>query len=208
MLNKEDCEEVNRAMSEDTEKVHNIQMKDVYKCVMTPEATIPAEIRNKVEPWIGRVYFAVRHPTTGIKMMYTPMTNTRLHFEREDASKILVTCIPKGAKVKVITPEEVEGYDESGEEWMKSQHELHGQVMLMCHDLENHPKEAVTLMKARSIAHWNGMDDDVHNHYWSCASCLPDIKAIKGVGRGIWSLHRFTVLQIDHYILDLSLIHI
>ena len=202
LLNAEECDEVNRAMTEDTEKIHNIQMRDIYKCVMTPEATIPAEIRNKVEPWIGRMYFAVKHPTTGKRMMYTPMTSTRLHFERDDASKILVTCIPNGARVKMITPEEVEGYDAEGAEWMRTQHELRGQIMLMCHDLENHPKEAVTLMKARSIAHWANMDEDVHTHYWSCASCLPDVKAIKGVGKGIWSLHRFTVLQIDHYILD------
>ena len=202
LLNAEECDEVNRAMTEDTEKIHNIQMRDIYKCVMTPEATIPAEIRNKVEPWIGRMYFAVKHPTTGKRMMYTPMTSTRLHFERDDASKILVTCIPNGARVKMITPEEVEGYDVEGAEWMRTQHELRGQIMLMCHDLENHPKEAVTLMKARSIAHWANMDEDVHTHYWSCASCLPDVKAIKGVGKGIWSLHRFTVLQIDHYILN------
>ena len=202
LLNKEECNEVNRAMSEDKEKVHSVQMKDIYRCVMTPEETIPAEIRNKVEPWVGRMYFAVTHPTTGVRMMYTPMTSTRLHFEREDASKILVTCVPNGANVKMIEPEDVEKFDADGPEWMKTQHQLRGQVLLMVHDLENHPRETVTLMKARSIAHWPNMDDDVHTHYWTCANCLPDVKAITGVGRGIWSLHRFTVLQIDHYILD------
>ena len=202
LLNKEECNEVNRAMSEDNEKVHNVQMKDIYRCVMTPEETIPAEIRNKVEPWVGRMYFAVTHPMTGVRMMYTPMTSTRLHFEREDASKILVTCVPNGANVKMIEPEDVEKFDADGPEWMKTQHQLRGQVLLMVHDLENHPRETVTLMKARSIAHWPNMDDDVHTHYWTCANCLPDVKAITGVGRGIWSLHRFTVLQIDHYILD------
>ena len=135
-------------------------------------------------------------------MMYTPMTSTRLHFERTDASTILVACIPNGARVKLIDPADVEEFDEDSPEWMKVQHQLWGQILLMCHDLENHPRESVTLMKARSIAHWQGMDEDVHRHYWSCATCLPDIKAIKGVGRGIWSLHRFTVLQIDHYVLN------
>ena len=202
LMNKEECEEVNRAMSEDVEKIHNTHMKDVYKCVMTPEAEVPAEVRNKVEPWIGRMFFAVTHPTTGVRMMYTPMTSTRLHFERTDASKILVACIPNGARVKLIDPADVEEFDEDSPEWMKVQHQLRGQILLMCHDLENHPRESVTLMKARSIAHWQGMDEDVHRHYWSCATCLPDIKAIKGVGRGIWSLHRFTVIQIDHYVLN------
>ena len=202
LINKAECEEINRAMSEDTEKVHNIQMKDIYRCVTEPETDIPAEIRNKVEPWVGRMYFAVTHPTTRVKMMYTPMTSTRLHFEREDASKILVTCVPNGAMVRMIEPSEVESFDAEGAEWMKVQHQLRGQILLMCHDLENHPREAMTLMKTRSIAHWPNMDADVHTHYWTCASCLPDVKAITGVGRGIWSLHRFTVLQIDHYILD------
>ena len=111
LLNKEECNEVNRAMSEDKETVHNVQMKDIYRCVMTPEETIPAEIRNKVEPWVGRMYFTVTHPTTGVRMMYTPMTSTRLHFEREDASKILVTCVPNGANVKMIEPQDVEKFD-------------------------------------------------------------------------------------------------
>jgi hypothetical protein len=106
-------------MSVDEEEVHNIKMKDIYKCVMSDGKAVPAEIRNKVEPWIGRTHFAMKHPVTGVRMMYTPMTSTRLHFERLGAWKILVVCVPKGAKVKMIAPEDVEEFAQDSPAWLE-----------------------------------------------------------------------------------------
>ena len=92
-LSIDDGEEIDRAMMSDETKVHGEEMSDIYKCV-TGSGELTAEKRNKIQPWVGRRYFAVKHPQTKRKMTYTPISHARIHFEREDATKILVPCIP------------------------------------------------------------------------------------------------------------------
>ena len=41
-------------------------------------------------------------------------------------------------------------------------------------------------------------------HWWTCADCLPEVRALKGIGTGIMALRRFTVLQLDHFKLPVA----
>jgi hypothetical protein len=199
-LSVDDGEEIHRAMMNDETKVHGEKMSDIYKCV-TGCGELTAEKRNKIQPWVGRRYFAVEHPQTKRKMMYTPISHIRIHFEREDATKILVPCIPRGARVKIIEPRPIENAEEAVDGYMKAQLEMRGQIILMCHDMASHPREGPSLKKMRSVSHWEGMAQDMHEHWWTCSNCLPDVRTIKGVGVGIAAMRRFAAIQIDHFVL-------
>ena len=133
--------------------------------------------------------------------MYTPISHIRIHFEREDATKILVPCIPRGARVKIIEPRPIENAGEAVDGYMKAQLEMRGQIILMCHDMASHPHEGPSLKKMRSVSHWEGTAQDMHEHWWTCSNCLPDVRTIKGVGVGIAAMRRFAAIQIDHFVL-------
>ena len=124
-----DAKEIHRAMMADDTKVHGISVTDIYKATMRMK--MPAEIMNKVESSIGRMYFAVSHPNCNKrKLMYTWNT-VRVHWERADATRILVPWIPQGAKVKAIGPDALYEVDTKDPEslWLRKQHTLRGQLI-------------------------------------------------------------------------------
>ena len=84
--------------------------------------------------------------------MYTPMSHVRVHWERTDATKILVPWIPKGAKVKAIGPEALYSDDTKGPEWLRKQHTLRGQLMALVHNMDEHPQEGPSLEALKSVA--------------------------------------------------------
>jgi hypothetical protein len=112
-------------MMSDETKVYGKKTPDIYNCV-TGSGELTAEKSNKIQPWVGRRHFVVEHPQTKRKMVYTPISHMRIHFEREDATKILVPCVPRGAKVKIIEPRPVEDAEEAVDGYMKVQLEKRG----------------------------------------------------------------------------------
>ena len=84
---------------------------------------------------------------------------------------------------------------------MKAQLEMRGQIILMCHDVANHPREGLSLKKMRSMAHWEGMAQDMHEHRWTYSNCLPDVRTIQRVRVEIAAMRRFVAIQIDHFVL-------
>ena len=131
--------------------------------------------------------------------MYTPMSHVRVHWERTDATRILVPWIPQGAKVKAIGPEALYEDDTKDPEWLRKQHTLRGQLLSLVHDMDEHPREGPSVEALKSVAFWPKMGADMSEHWWSCADCLPEVRALKGIGTGIMALRRCTVLQLDHF---------
>ena len=84
-------------------------------------------------------------------------------------------------------------------EWLRKQHTLRGQLLALVHDMDEHPREGPSLEALKSVAFWPKMGADMSEHWWSCADCLPEVRALKGIGTGIMALRRFTVLQLDHF---------
>ena len=103
--------------------------------------------------------------------------------------------------MKIVEPRPIEDSEEPVDGYMRAQLEMCGQIILMCHDMANHPREGPSLKKIGSVAHWEGMAQDMHEHWWTCSNCLPDVRTIKGVGVGIAAMRRFTTIQIDHFVL-------
>ena len=134
-------------------------------------------------------------------MVYVPITQTRVRFEREDATRILVPYVPREAKVQLVEHEHIHEYDKTQEEWMREQHEMRSQIIMMYHDNEGHPKEGHTRVNVRSAAYWPEIKAGVKKHYESCSQCLPERKIREQVGHGILSLRRLMSIQIDHYVL-------
>ena len=194
---------MHRAMLADETKVHGISVSNIYKATMGME--VSAEIMNEVESSIGRRHFAVSHPNCSKrKLMYTPMSHVRVHWERTDATRILVPWIPQGAKVKAIGPEALYEDDTKDPEWLRKQHTLRGQLLALVHDMDEHPREGPSLEALKSVAFWPKMGADMSEHWWTCADCLPEVRALKGIGTGIMALRRFTALQLDHFKLPVA----
>ena len=203
MLTDTDAEEIHRVMMADETKVHGISVSDIRKATMGME--VPAEKMDKVESSIGRRHFAVSHPNCSKrKLMYTPMSHVRVHRERTDVTRILVPWIPQGAKVKAIGPEALYEDDTKDPEWLRKQHTHRGQLMALVHDMDEHPREGPSLQALKSVAFWPKMEADMSENWWTCADCLTEMKALKGIGTGIMALRRFTVLQLDHFKLPVA----
>ena len=167
-LSKEDGKERNRAMMNDETGIHGVRVRQIHGCIMGAETN--QELWNKIEPWIGRSFFKIRHPSTENDMVYVPITQTRVRFDREDATRILVPYVPRGAKIQLVEHEHIQEYDETQEEWMREQHEMQSQMIMMCHDNEGHPKEGQTRVNIRSAAYWPEIKTDIKPHYESCHS--------------------------------------
>ena len=67
-LSKEDGKEINRAMMNDETGIHGVKVKQIHGCIMGAETN--QELRNKIEPWIRRSFFKIRHPSTGSDMTH------------------------------------------------------------------------------------------------------------------------------------------
>ena len=198
-MTKSEAEGIAKATLGDTTKIHGVTVSDIYKCAMGGEK-VPSEVRNKIDPWIGRSFFALEHPTAKVKLLYTTSWCTRERETKEDPSKTLVIYAPKGAKVQLVSQDMPE-LEEGAPEWLTEQQELRGQILIMCHDNSGHPTCAQTEVQVKAVAYWRGMDEDIRRHIHTCADCLPEIKAQKKIGTGIISIQRFVCMQIDHFVL-------
>ena len=198
-MTKSEAEGIAKATLSDTTKIHGVTVSDIYKCAMGGEK-VPSEVRNKIDPWIGRSFFALEHPTAKVKLLYTTSWCTRERETKEDPSKTLVIYAPKGAKVQLVSQDMPE-LEEGAPEWLTEQQELRGQILIMCHDNSGHPTCAQTEVQVKAVAYWRGMDEDIRRHIHTCADCLPEIKAQQKIGTGIISIQRFVCMQIDHFVL-------
>ena len=140
----------NRAMLTDETGIHGVNVNQIYGCVMGAETS--QKLRNKIKLWVGRGFFNVRHPSVGSDMIYVPIARPGVGFEREDATRILIPYVPRGAKVQLVEHEHIQEYDETQEESMREQHEIRSQITMMRHDNEGHSTEGQTRMNARSVA--------------------------------------------------------
>ena len=95
--------------------------------------------------------------------------------------------------MKAIGPEALYEDDTKDPEWLRKQHTLRGQLLALVHDMDEHPREGPSLEALKSVAFWPKMGADMSEHWWSCADCLPEVRALKGIGAGIMALRRFTV---------------
>lgn len=161
---------------------------------------VPSEIRNKIEPWIGRSFFALEHPTAKVKMLYTNSWCTRERGAEEDPSKTLVMYAPKGARVQLVSQEMPE-LEKDAPKWLRDQQELRGQILIMCHDNSGHPTATQTEVQVKAVAYWREMEHDIREHIHTCADCLPEMKAQQKAGTGIISIQRFVCMQMDHFVM-------
>jgi hypothetical protein len=204
-LTTEDAREIQRAQQSDTEVVHKVKLGDVAKCVLGKESEVTPEISQKIMPWIGRTYFKITHPETQVELMYTPVSATRVHWETEDATKVLVLQAPNQAIVKLTSSQELFETEQTGNEtpdWITKQTQLKGQLMSLCHDMQTpHPSDVEMITSMKRLAHWPTMVVDAENHKLYCADCLEDRKHRVEAGTGIVSAERLKFIQMDHYIL-------
>ena len=205
-LGKEGNRMLHDAQLADTERYHNVPMGTIAAAAMGLPGGDPA-LRVKAEKYVGTLFFGVTPPGSELPLMYTPSASQRRHEvqqmeEAGDATKRLVVVVPKGVKLKVSNAEDL--YEDTSESanWMKTEMDLRKDIILMCHDMAQHPKVAQTLHAVKAMASWIGQRNQVRDHIDSCADCLEERKAVAEIGAGIVSAGRGDVIQMDHYVLN------
>jgi hypothetical protein len=205
-MTRDDADEVRRAQLVDPETVHHVTLGDVARCVLNNGVGVTPEISQKIMPWIGRTYFRITHPGTKVELMYTPVSQTRVHWETEDATKVLVLQVPNDARVKLTSADELfdaEALVEDTPDWITRQFTLKGQLLSMCHDMiVPHPSQQESMAMLKRIAHWSKQLRDLQEHIKYCADCLEAARHREEAGTGIVAKGRLKVTQMDHYILE------
>jgi site-specific DNA-cytosine methylase len=198
-----ESQEVQRAQLHDPETVHKIRLSDVAKCVLGKDEQVATEVSQKVMPWIGRTYYRITHPETQTKLVYTPVSQHRVQWEQEDATKILVLQVPNGARVKLTCADELfETAADDAPTWIKKQTELKGQMLSLAHDMQiPHPTVTESVIMLKRMGHWSRMLNDMMEHVEFCADCSENRKHREEAGAGIVSAQRLKVIQMDHYLL-------
>ena len=91
---------VAEAYYDDMSMIQSVKVSDIYRCTCNGGAGVSAEIRMKVQPWIGRRYFSVQPKGSDRKMLYVPKQQLRDHWEA-DGTRKLVLYIPMNAMVRL-----------------------------------------------------------------------------------------------------------
>ena len=205
-LGKEGNRKPHEAQLADTERYHNVPMGTIAAAAMGIPGGDPA-LRVKAEKYVGTLFFGVTPPGSDLPLLYTPSASQRRHEvqqmeEAGDATKRLVVVVPKAVKLKVSSAEDLYTDDEKSPAWMRAEMDLRKDIILMCHDMAQHPKIAPTLHAVKAMASWIGQRSQVREHIDSCADCLEERKAVAEIGAGIVSAARGDVIQMDHYVLS------
>jgi site-specific DNA-cytosine methylase len=201
-LSEEDWEEVTRAFLADNDKVQGVSVSDLFRAVTMDGEGVSAETMIRIRPWVGRRYFEIAPPGAGgRKMMYVPRSQTRTHWAEEDETRVLVLYIPSGADVVLTELREVRKLEEK-EEFEVT--DLRRSLLMICHDLNNHPGIGETVSAVKKMAYWATIvegKDSCRRHWEMCSFCLEQLRIVQHEGRGCETAGRFRVVQADHKIL-------
>ena len=72
-------------------------------------------------------------------------------------------------------------------------------IVLLCHNVNNHPNVALTILFVEDLIWFPKLVDYVTDHVHSCPLCIPKRTAFVGVGTSILAAVRLSVLYLDHY---------
>jgi hypothetical protein len=201
-LSPEEWREVERAYLADDDKVQGVAMSDLFRGVVMEGEGVSAETMIRIRPWIGRRYFRILPPGGGgTAMLYVPRAQTRTHWAEEDDTRVLVVMVPAGASVVMTELREVRS-PEDQEEFEVT--DLRRSLLMVCHDLNQHPGIGETVTAVKKMAYWPTMlegRDSCRRHWEMCAHCIEQMQVVQPGGRGSETSARFRVLQADHKVL-------
>ena len=200
-LGKEGNRKLHEAQLADTERYNNVPMETIAAATMGTPGVDPA-LRVKAEKYVGTLFFGVTPPGSDLPLLYIPSASQRRHEvqqmeEAGDATKGLVVVVPKTVKLKVSSTEDLYTDDEKSPAWMKAEMDLWKDIILMCHDMAQHPKMAPTLHAVKAMASWICQRSQVRGHIDSCADCLGERKSVAEIDAGIVSAAKGDVIQMD-----------
>jgi len=196
-LTQEDGIELQRAYRADRSQIQKVDMAHIYATITGDGVeAVPKLERERAAAWKGTSFWAIKPPGIETLLIYTT-ASAQVQAWGDDSNKFndtrtLVLVVPDGAKVRVtdLTPVEEHGAITLRED-----------LILMAHDMPDHPGRERTVANLKQLGWWSKMVDDTARHITSCRHCIPRIKAASQVGHSIVAKHRFKVLQVDHKIL-------
>jgi site-specific DNA-cytosine methylase len=196
-LTQEDGIELQRAYRADHSQIQKVDMAHIYATITGDGIeAVPKLERERATAWKGTSFWAIKPPGIETLLIYTT-ASAQVQAWGDDSNKFndtrtLVLVVPDGAKVRVtdLTPVEEHGVITLRED-----------LILMAHDMPDHPGRERTVANLKQLGWWSKMVDDTARHITSCRHCIPRIKAASQVGHSIVAKHRFKVMQIDHKIL-------
>ena len=92
-MSSEEWKSVAEAYYDDMSMIQSVKVSDIYRCTCNDGAGVSAEIRMKVQPWIGRRYFSIQPEGSDRKMLYVPKQQLRDHWETDGTRSWCCTCL-------------------------------------------------------------------------------------------------------------------
>ena len=75
-------------------------------------------------------------------------------------------------------------------------HDLIKDIVLLCHNVNNHPSVALTILLVQDLIWFPKLVEYVTDHVHSCPLCIPKRNAYVGVGTSILAAVRLSVLYL------------
>jgi len=224
ILQRSDYPVLQTAYLADTSMFNGVSISDIYRVVTQIDSKVVPQLTvQKISPWIGTIFFAATPPGSNLPLLYTQASHQRLspgnhEIPAIDRTKHLVMVCPKSASVQITNLETiVDPADSSspvrdassndiiqhtpiGTHYMD--HDLIKDIVLLCHNVNNHPSLALTILLVEDLIWFPKLIEYVTDHVHTCPLCIPKRTAFVGVGTSILAAVRLSVLYLDHKVLD------
>ena len=208
----------------DTSTFTGVSICDIYRVLTGVDSQhVPSTTVQKISPWIGTLFFVATPPGSSVPLVYTLASHQRLfpgnhEIPAIDRTKHLVMVCPKSASIQITNLENIIDPAVSslcatetaatdiiqqtpiGTHYMD--HDLIKDIVLLCHNVNNHPSLALTILLVEDLIWFPKLVEYVTDHVHSCPLCIPKRTAYVGVGTSILAAVRLSVLYLDHKVLD------
>ena len=207
-----------------TSTFNGISVSDIYRVLTNIDAKhVSSTTVQKITPWIGTIFFVAIPSGSSVPLVYTLASHQRLspgnhEIPAIDRTKHLVMVCPKSASIQITNLEQIIDPAASsmcmpetsttdiiqhtpiGTHYMD--HDLIKDIVLLCHNVNNHPSVALTILLVQDLIWFPKLIEYVTDHVHSCPLCIPKRQAYVGVGTSILAAVRLSVLYLDHKVLD------
>ena len=194
--------EVIRAYKHDSQEIHKVPMKSIYKALTGDSTDLSTLEKERTESWVEKI-FAISVCEDGEPALFVPASFLRIDEDDDNmpvTPDLLVALIPAGAKVKVTTAANL--YDNVTEDELQFlSSDLRSDIILLAHDYSLHARWEEMLCFIRKFGYWHTLVKDIRAHIASCCYCLAKAKAHRLSGFGLVAQAIFRHIGMDHLVL-------
>ena len=173
--------ELQRAYRADHTHIQKVELAYIYAVTTGDGAeAVPPLEKERATAWRGTSYWAITPPGLSHPLLYTVASAQVLAWGEDNGqpnlTKTLVLVVPKDASVRVTNLQHVTTDEELT---------LRDDLLLMAHDVPDHPGKERTMSYLKQLAYWPGMVEDTAYHVKTCKHCIPKLATRQAMFRPV-----------------------